>query len=78
MRPFIPPGLEFVVFSFLVSGIMSLVISGISTLRSAGLVPDFLYIWFNAWLPSWAVAFPALMLVVPMVRRLLARLVIRR
>ena len=68
----------FVLFSALVSGMMSLIVSGISTMRSVGPVPDFLAIWMDAWLPSWSVAFPAIMFVVPFVRRMLARLVIRR
>jgi hypothetical protein len=42
---------------------MSLLISGLSTLRAIGPVPDFLAQWTSAWLLAWLVAFPAVLLV---------------
>jgi len=77
MKPFIPARLEFVVFGVLVSGMMSFLVSGVAMVRAVGMKPDFHMIWFQAWLPSWGIAFVAILFVVPLVRRLLARLVMR-
>ncbi|WP_205574653.1 DUF2798 domain-containing protein [Indioceanicola profundi] len=63
-----------VLFGFLLSGLMSLIVSGIATLRATGLPPNFPAIWFQAWLPSWGVAFPTVLVVAPLVRRVVARL----
>lgn len=77
MRPFIPARFEFIVFGLLVSGMMSLLVSGVAMLRAVGFMSGFLSIWFQAWMWAWAVAFMAILFVVPIVRRLLARLVIK-
>lgn len=63
------------VFGFLLSGLMSLLVSGVATARSVGLPPDFMALWMSAWLTSWAIAFPAVLVVAPITRRLVARLV---
>jgi hypothetical protein len=77
VRPFIPARFEFIVFGLLVSGMMSLLVSGVAMLRAVGFMSGFLSIWFQAWMWAWAVAFMAILFVVPIVRRLLARLVIK-
>lgn len=59
-------------FGFLLSGFMSLVVSGVATLRTAGLAEGFAGLWIGAWLPSWAVAFPVVLVVAPLARRLVA------
>lgn|GEM_PF-1333907 len=62
-------------FSFLLSGSMSLLVSCISTGKAIGVSDvvgapaDFVSVWLPAWLTSWLVAFPAVMLVAPVVRR---------
>jgi hypothetical protein len=61
-------------FGLILSGLMSLIVSGIATLRVLGLIDGFLLLWLGTWLSSWAVAFPAVLLVAPMTRRLVARL----
>lgn len=76
MTPFIPKRLEPVAFGLLLSGMMSLLVSGLSTALAAGISADFPSLWLHAWLPSWAVAFPAVLVVAPLVRRILGRLVI--
>lgn len=63
------------VMPFLLSILMTCVVSAISVLRTQGLTPDALADWPGAWLLSWVVAFPVLLLVLPMVRRLSAMLV---
>jgi len=62
------------VFAVLLTGIMTLVISGIATAINVGLPSDFLARWVRAWLPNWAVACPVLLLVRPFVQRLTERL----
>ena len=49
-------------FAFILSGQMSLVISGVSTWRAIGWVGDFLSQWLGAWLMAWVIAFPAVLL----------------
>ena len=56
-------------FSLILSGQMSLLVSGIATFRATGLTPHFLYSWVSAWATAWLFAFPAVMLVSPMTRR---------
>lgn len=71
----IPARFEPVVFVFILSGLMSFLVSGISTLRAAGAVENFPALWLAAWLTSWLVAFPVALAVVPVTRRIVRRLV---
>lgn len=59
----------------ILSGLMTLIVSAISTLRVLGPTPAFLQSWPGAWGLSWLIAFPVLLLVLPVVRRLTALLV---
>ena len=63
------------VTGFFLTAIMTLVISGISTLMALGVTRAALVAWPAAWLTSWVVAFPTVLVVLPLVRRLVARLV---
>jgi len=71
----IPARFAPVVFGFILSGLMSLIVSGIATLRAVGMPPDILAKWMGSWAFSWAVAFPTVLVVAPLARRLVARLV---
>ena len=62
-------------FSLVLSGLMSLIVAGISTYRAVGLVPDFAGMWVSAWLSAWLVAFPAVLVVTPVARRAVQALV---
>lgn len=64
-----------VLFGFVLSGLMSFIVSGIATLRNAGLADAFLSLWINAWLPSRIIAFPTVLIVAPMARHLVGMLV---
>jgi len=64
-----------VLFGLVLSGLMSLVVSGIATFRTAGPVDGFFGLWIAAWLPSWAVAFPVVLFVAPLTRRIVQKLV---
>ena len=64
-----------ILFGFILSGLMSWVVSGITALRSAGLGGGFLDLWIGAWLTAWLFAFPIVLLAAPVARRLVERLV---
>ncbi|KJS12786.1 MAG: hypothetical protein VR78_11730 [Hoeflea sp. BRH_c9] len=64
-----------ILFSFILSALMSFLVSGIATLRNAGLDDTFLRLWMDAWLPSWLIAFPTVLVVAPLTRRLVGMLV---
>lgn len=68
----IPPRFAPIMFGFLVSGMMSLIVSGIATLRAIGWDAGFGASWMHAWAISWAIAFPTILIVSPIVRRCVA------
>ncbi len=68
--PKLPARSAAIVVPLLLSLLMSGVVSAISTLRGAGWTPDFLHLWLGAWMLSWAVAFPLVVVLLPTVRRL--------
>jgi len=70
-----PPRYAPILFGFVLSALMSFIVSGIATFRNAGLADEFLTLWINAWLPSWIIAFPTVLIVAPMARRLVGMLV---
>ena len=73
--PKLPARYASLVLPFFLTCVMTCVVSGISTLRVAGLGPGVLGIWMVSWLMSWAVAYPTMVLVLPMVKKLVAALV---
>lgn len=58
----------------LVSLMMTCIVSAVSVLRAQGLSGQFLHVWLPAWGMSWVIAFPALLLVLPFVRHVVARM----
>lgn len=64
-----------ILFGFILSGLMSLLVSGIATLRALGVVPDFVGTWMQGWLTAWAIAFPIVLVVAPLTRKLVQRLI---
>ena len=70
----IPAKFAPVLFAFLLSNFMSLIVSGIATFQAVGLGDGFVGFWMTSWLSSWAIAFPAVLVVAPIVRRLVAML----
>ena len=69
--PKIPARHASLVMPLLLSFLMTFLVSLISTVRSLGMVDGLFQIWMGAWLLSWMVAFPALLLVQPLVRRIM-------
>ena len=70
----IPKRFSPLVFAVLLTGVMTLVISGVATAINVGLPSDFLPRWVHAWLPNWAIACPVLLVVRPFVQRATERL----
>lgn len=62
-------------FGLMLSGLMSLLVSGISTYRAVGFGEGYAGLWAGAWLTAWIVAFPVVLVVAPLARRTVARLV---
>lgn len=62
-------------FGLILSGLMSLVVAGISTFRATGLVPGYMAMWTQAWLTAWVFAFPIVLVAAPIVRRAVQHLV---
>ncbi len=75
MRKKLPARYTAIVMPLALSILMTFVVSGISTLTGLGLSADFIAKWLEAWLLSWLVAFPTLIFVLPVVRRLVGMLV---
>ncbi|MEM1317149.1 MAG: DUF2798 domain-containing protein [Pseudomonadota bacterium] len=73
MKPFIPARLEPIIFGLLLSGMMSFIVSGVATALALRAVD--MGAWISAWLSSWLIAFPAVLIVAPLVRRILQGLV---
>lgn len=63
-----------VLFGALLSGIMVSIVSASVLLLNQGLTPDFLLRWLRAFLSTWPIAFPTVLVVAPLVRRLVERL----
>ena len=61
-----------VVMPLVLSVLMTFVVSAISILRSLGPTPAFVATWPAAWAISWLVAFPTLLAVLPLVRKIVA------
>ncbi|MBM3619030.1 MAG: DUF2798 domain-containing protein [Alphaproteobacteria bacterium] len=71
----IPARYTHIVTPFIISILMSCVVSGIATLHSAGLHEGFVALWMSGWAWSWAVAFPTLLCVLPIVRKIVSKIV---
>jgi hypothetical protein len=64
-----------IVMPFLLSLLMTCLVSLIATVRSVGMTPDLIRLWPGSWALSWLVAFPITLVVLPVVRRLTAAVV---
>ena len=61
-------------FGFLLSGMMSCIVAGLSTFRALGMGPEFPALRMGNWAVSWVPAFPIVLVVAPVTRRIVARL----
>lgn len=64
-----------IVTPLLLSLLMTCLVSLIATIRSVGLAPAVLHLWPGSWALSWLVAFPLMLVVMPVVKRLTSALV---
>lgn len=71
----LPKKLAPALFGLILSGLMSLLVSGISTYRAVGLGEHMAGLWASAWLTAWLVAFPVVLVVAPLTRRTVALLI---
>jgi hypothetical protein len=73
--PLFPPRAAPFVQAFFLTLFMTCIVSGISTLWALGPTREFLSRWPAAWGISWLIAFPSVLVVMPLVRRITQRLV---
>jgi Protein of unknown function (DUF2798) len=71
----LPASFNVVALPFVLSVLMSGIVSGIATVKSLGFVSGVAMQWLGAWGTSWLVAFPTLLLILPLVRRIVAAVV---
>jgi hypothetical protein len=71
----LPAKYNVVAMPFVLSIFMSCIISGVSTMRALGLAEGVVGKWMGAWGLSWLIAFPTLLLVLPIVRKIVAQFV---
>lgn len=64
-----------VLFAFLLSGVMSLLVSSLAIIGQVGWVDGVLGLCVQTWLPAWGVAFVVALFMVKPVRWVVARLV---
>ena len=60
---------------FFLSIAMTCIVSLVTTIMDVGLISHFMSEWLPAWGVSWIIAFPCLLVVLPVVRRLTAMVV---
>lgn len=59
----------------ILSGLVTAIVSAVSTARGIGFCPAFVSTWMCSWRMAWAIAFPCLLILIPVVRRFLAAIV---
>lgn len=78
-RPFrlrkLPARYAGIVMPLVLSIFMTCVVSAIATLRSVGIIDGVHWLWLQNWALSWVVAFPTLLIILPVVRRVVGLLV---
>lgn len=69
MKKKLPSRYQALVMPLILTGIMTLVVSGVSTLRVMGFAEGFFAMWRGAWVLSWVIAFPVMVVFLPVVKR---------
>jgi hypothetical protein len=61
-------------FAFFMSVLMAFLMSGILTAIHLGLTPHFIAQWLHSFTLAWPIAFPAILLIAPVVRKFVAKI----
>ncbi|MEX0327168.1 MAG: DUF2798 domain-containing protein [Ruegeria sp.] len=75
MPDMVPARYENALFGLLMSGLMSCIVTGITTVKAVGLGANALGDWIESWIFCWPIAFIVILILSPSVKRLVARLV---
>ncbi len=62
-------------FSLIMSGLMSCIVTGIATVKAIGFGPSTMGDWMASWAFCWPIAFSVILILGPAVQRLVNRLV---
>lgn len=73
--PKLPAKWANIIVPFILSCLMSGIISFINMLRNLGWIDGFITLWLHNWMISWAFAFPIVLVLLPLVRKVTAKLV---
>nr|WP_314266518.1 DUF2798 domain-containing protein [uncultured Moellerella sp.] len=65
----LPPRALFILVPFFLSLVMSGIVSFISTVKSLGFSSELISTWLVSWLISWVIAFPTVLFVLPIARK---------
>ncbi|WP_086995310.1 DUF2798 domain-containing protein [Rhizobium sullae] len=71
----LPSSFTVVVMPLVLSVFMSGIVSAVATVVNIGLGATFITNWPGAWGTSWVVAFPSLLMILPVVRRIVSAVV---
>ncbi len=71
------PRMMHILVPFFLSCSMSCIISFVSTIMSVGFAGFILTEWLSAWMISWSVAFPSVLILLPIMRKI-ASLFVRK
>lgn len=73
--PKLPTRWALILVPFILSCLMSGIISFVNMLRNLGWFEGFMALWFHNWMISWAIAFPIVLTLLPFVRKFTGLLV---
>ncbi len=72
----LPKKMGSLLMPFIVSGLMTLIVAGVSTAFSLGLsAPNLFEMWSGAWMISWIIAFPSLIFILPLAKKVVSLVV---
>jgi hypothetical protein len=74
MQMKIPQKYAGLLFAFVMSLLMAFLMSGVLTAVFVGVDGQFIAHWMNGFIHAWPIAFPAILVVAPLVRKIVATL----